>query len=156
VMKRQRRIVGMIVRIPFSSTKDAFAQVLAAPEIAVLDLFKTTGMTPSAEEISSANLLFRIWVMNRALTDGHWERICIVPLRTEFTQRVARFKRDPISGLFSIYVGGVERPAAPCECIGLEPAAVWSAEHVEARLKDHVGKRTHRPLDALREGIPKR
>ena len=48
------------------------------------------------------------------------------------------FKRDSISGKFSIYEGGgIETPATYDEVVDLECAAVWDPEHVESRLDDH-------------------
>jgi hypothetical protein len=52
-------------------------------------------------------------------------------------KRVPRFKKDPINGKLTIYINEAEFPAEIEECSDLEPAAVWDAEHVEDRLRDH-------------------
>lgn len=153
-MAKQQRKTGMIVRIPIDGERDGFAQVLTAPEIAVFRLIKPHGELPATSELENADSLFRIWVMNSAITSGRWPKIAMVQLRPEFKKPVARFKRDPINGRCSIYISGIDRPASPAECLGLEPASVWSAEHVEARLRDHVQGRRHKPLDMLLDGIP--
>src|SRR5258706_9249993 len=148
-MDRQQRKVGMIVRIPVDDTCDAFAQVLSVPEIAVLDLFRPRGELPSDAELMAAMKLFRVWVMKRALTSGRWQKVTTAPLRPAFLEPVSRFKRDPISGEYFLYFNGVDHPAQPRDCIGLEPATVWSAEHIEARLRDHLRGRPFDPEQVL-------
>lgn len=151
-MAKQQRKVGMIVRIPVNEEVETFGQVLRPPEIAVFNLFRRRGADPSPHELKTAPTLFRVWVMNKAITSGGWRRIGMASLRPEFERTVPRYKRDAITGEMSIYIDGVERPASPAECRGLEPAAVWSAEHVEARLRDHVGGRAHEPLEQMWRG----
>ncbi|MEI7895193.1 MAG: hypothetical protein WCI05_19005, partial [Myxococcales bacterium] len=49
-----------------------------------------------------------------------------------------------ISGNLSLYRAGTERPATREACVGLERAAVWSAEHVESRLSDQLAQRPNK------------
>ena len=59
------------------------------------------------------------------------------------------FKQDALSGVLLVYsvgaMGSTERPARPEEAAGLERAAVWSAEHVEDRLRDHFDGVPNKP-----------
>ena len=154
-MTRQQRKVGMVVRIPVDERYDGFAQILKAPEIAVLNIFRPRHVSPSNLELETAPSLFRVWVMNRALTSGRWRKVGITSMRREFDEPTSRFKRYPITGKLSLYFNGVDHPAQPIECAGLEPAAVWSAEHIEQRLQDYLRGRPHKPLEQLLEGIPR-
>ena len=141
----------MVVGIPLGE-KDAFAQVLASPEVCVFDLFKTAGEDPTQDELRRAPVLFRIWVMHSAIKSGCWPAIGMLELRPEFTKELPRFKRDPIDGHYSIYINCIDRPATRLACKGLEPAAVWSPEDVEARLRDHLAGRKNKLLEQMFEG----
>lgn len=153
-MARQQYKVGMVVRIPVDAKQDTFAHVLPKPEVAVLNLFRARGDLPLMSEVEVAEVLFRVWVTNKAITSGRWQRVGIAPMRTEFGLQVPRFKRDPIGGRFSTYINGEDRPATPVECVGLEPASVWAPEQLEARLCDYAAGRPHKPLEYLLEGVP--
>jgi hypothetical protein len=144
----------MVVAIALGD-RDAFAQILVSPEVCVFDLFKHAGDDPTEDELQAAPVLCRIWVMHSAIKSGRWPKVGMMPLRPELTKEVPRFKRNPIGGHLSIYINCIDRPASRLACAGLEPAAVWSAEQVEARLRDHLAGRKHRPLEQLLEGIPR-
>ena len=155
-MARQQYKVGMVVRIPLDAEQDTFAHVLRKPEVAVLNLFRARGDHPLMSEVEVAEVLFRVWVTNKAITSGRWQRVGMAPMRSELGLQVPRFKRDPITGQFSIYINGEERQATPAECVGLEPASVWGSEHLEARLCDYAAGRPHKPMKYLLEGVPPR
>jgi hypothetical protein len=152
-MGSTNRKPGTVVRIPVTHDLDAYAQVLESPEIAVFKTMRPRGTGMLSSDVETEEVLFRIWVTHSALTRGRWQRIFVAPIRPELTKPVPRFKRDPISGQFSTYMAGADRPASPAECRGLEPASVWSAEHVEARLRDYISGRRHAPLERMLEGI---
>ena len=139
----------MFVRIPIDQTLAGYGQVLRKPEIAVLDFIRPRGYKPSATELERAPLLFRIWVMNSAITSGRWEKVGQAALRPEFREQVSRFKVDPITGGYSLYFNATDHPAQPNECAGLEPATLWSAEHVEARLRNQLQGRAFDPLSVF-------
>ncbi len=68
-------------------------------------------------------------------------------------------KQDIVSGKLYIYqevpelAPLYERPATTGECIGLEAAAVWEAEHVEDRLRDHFAGQLNKWVEQLRAKI---
>lgn len=72
------------------------------------------------------------------------------PLETELKATPWFFRQDVISKVLSLYQDGIERPATREECEGLERAAVWSAEHIENRLDDHLEGRTNKWIEALK------
>lgn len=88
---------------------------------------------------------------------GCWELLDVVPVSdSERTTAQLRAKKDPISGLVSIYwtdpVSGRfgETPASLQECENLEPAAAWDPGHVEDRLRDHFDGRPNEWVESLR------
>jgi hypothetical protein len=147
-----QRVLGSILKIPFGDGQYAFGQVLGDPEIAIFD-FSDQG-DPSLEEIVSAPLLWRLWVMRSAVSSGRWVKIGKAAIRPEFSVQVPRFKRDPISKDFSLYINGQETPVRAEDCLPYECAAVWSAEHVEDRLRDHSQGVENKWLKSLRACLP--
>ena len=59
------------------------------------------------------------------------------------------FKQDVISKNVYIYRNGMEIAASAEDCLGLECAAVWSAEHIESRLEDYINGRSNRFVEGL-------
>lgn len=133
--RRQRRQLGGVVAIPLDENEFAFGRILAKPLIAFYD-FKTD-QVPPIQDVLQKPILFKIWVMSSAITRGRWPIVGISPLEDKLLESPYFFKSDPISKELSIYRDGKEVPATYEECVGLECAAVWSAHHVEDRLRDH-------------------
>jgi hypothetical protein len=84
-----------------------------------------------------------------------WELLDVIPLsRDEEGQTYTSFKQDALSGALSLYWVAPdgswgEDAATASDCAGLERAAVWSASHVEDRLRDYRAGRPNkwvRPL----------
>jgi hypothetical protein len=94
------------------------------------------------DEIVTRPVLFKVPVMNSAVTSGRWKVIGNIPLCSELQTPPSFFVQDAIhKERFSISRGGKQRPATAEECVGLERLAVWSAQHIEDRLRDaHAGK----------------
>jgi hypothetical protein len=72
-MKRQRRREGDIVAIDLGDGTLAFGRVLEEPLLAFYDLRTPTRDTPALQEILARPILWRIWVMNHAVTRGSME-----------------------------------------------------------------------------------
>ena len=123
-----------------------------SPLVAFLDHSFVTGSAPAAETLIWHTVLFRIWVMRKALTCGQWPRIGRVDVPAELTSRPWFFKQDPISKALSLTRTGAEEIPATLESIaGLECAAVWSANHVEDRLRDHFAGRPNKWVKSSRK-----
>ncbi|GAB1268388.1 hypothetical protein NBRC116493_16410 [Aurantivibrio infirmus] len=130
-----KRKVGDIVKIDLKNGYFAFGRVLKEPLMAFYG-FRATA-TPSVEEIVSKEILFKIWVMNNAVTSGRWPIVGHLDLDESLLKSVTFFKQDSISKKLYLYRDSKVLPASREECIGLEKAAVWSASHVEDRLRDY-------------------
>jgi hypothetical protein len=109
------------------------------------------------EAISGAPVVFSIWVMNSAVTSGRWPKIGKEPLIDRERETPMRFfKEDALTGELSVYWSDPrsgedhETPATRSECEGMERAAVWSAEYVEDRLRDHFDGRPNKWVESLR------
>jgi len=127
--------VGDIVKIDLGDKAFCFGRVLEEPLIAFYDL--KTSEVPDMEAIVELPILFRVWVMNDAVTSGRWPVIGNMSLSPDLEVAPKFFKQDPISKTFSIYYGEKETPATLAECEKLERAAVWDPSHVEDRLRDY-------------------
>jgi hypothetical protein len=149
-MKRQRRKEGDIVAIDLGDGTLAFARVLREPLLAFYDLRVRNQETPSIQEIVKRPVLWRIWVMNYAITGGRWKVMGNSPLEEALKREPTFFKQDPISGDVTLYRAETEYPASIEECEHLERAAVWDPEHVEDRLRDHFDGRPNKWVESLR------
>ena len=140
-------LVGDVIELPLDGAW-GYARVLRDPLMA---FYALRAEAPLAwEDVVKAPVAFTVWVMHSAVKSGRWRVVGNVPLTP--TEDVAPwfFKQDAISGKLSLYRAGAERPATREECEGLERAAVWSAEHVESRLSDHLAQRPNKWAESLR------
>jgi len=133
--KKVKRRVGDIVKVDLGNQSFCFGRVLDEPLLAFYDL--KTDKVMEIDDITRRPLLFKIWVMNHAITSGRWEVIGHRELEGFLTEPTIFFKQDMMSKELSLYVAGEEHPATRQQCKGLERAAVWDPEHVEDRLRDH-------------------
>lgn len=149
---RQQWSTGAIVRVPLGCFH-TYAWMLKKYEWAFLDARSTTEM-PVAE-VAIRPVLFRLWVMRSAYGSGRWLKVGAAAVPEELMRPVGRFMYDMTSKQFGITVDGgtTRRPASAAECEPLECAAVWSAEHVEDRLRDHYAGVPNKWLVSLRRQL---
>lgn len=147
--------VGAVVRIDLGGGPFAFGRLLESPLIAIYDL-KHRGI-PEIDEVISAPIAFKVWVMKYAINDGDWPIIANVPLDARLLEQPWFYKQDPINGRLTLYKGGggPELPASLEECEGLECAAVWEPEHIVDRLNDHFEGRPNKWVESLRPHVPR-
>jgi hypothetical protein len=140
--------IGSIVEIPLPNGRKGYARVLKNPLMAFYAVQSERPLSPA--EILRQPVAFKVWVMNSAISSGRWSVIGHAPLETDLERTPWFFKQDAISKALSLYQNGIERAATKEECVGLERAAVWSAQHIESRLEDHLEGRTNKWLDAMK------
>ena len=146
--KKQKRVMGDFVKIKLDEKQHTYARVLAGPLFAFYDAL--TDKELSLEQIKARPTLFKIWVMNRAVTTSRWEIVGNAPLEKELLEEPYFFKKDALNPQkLSLYHEGKERPATLEECKNLECAAVWDAEHVEDRLRDHYAGKSNKWLESM-------
>lgn len=146
---RSRRHEGDVVRVPLGEGLHSYARVLPQSVFAFYDCLTRGDLSPDG--IAARPILFRVPVMFSAVKSGRWQVIGCVPLEPELLQPPAFFVQDALKqDRYSISVGGIQRPATREECLGLERLAVWSAEHIEDRLRDAYAERPNKWVDSLR------
>ena len=121
--------------IPLEDQEFGFARVLKPPILAFYDLRNEAVL--EVDKIVRAPIAFKLMVMDSPIKSGRWAVLGNVPLESHLQASVTFFKQDAISKRHYLYVEGEEELTDASECIGLERAAVWSAEHVEDRLRDY-------------------
>jgi len=146
--RRVKRKPGDVLRIDLGEGESGFGRVL--PGTIAFYQAKSPPIL-SVEEIVNRPILFKIWVMDYAISNGIWPVIGHVPLTKELLVESRFFKRDAITESLTIYRDstGEEIPASKQECEGLECAAVWDPEHVVDRLRDHFAGRPNKWLESV-------
>lgn len=150
-MPKKKPTPGTILKIPFDDTVHTYARVLRHPFIAVYDC-KTSEDVTSLEEIIAKEILFVVAVMDRAVTGGRWKAVGALPLKDGEIPIPDQFMQDMFNpnNCQIIDSSGNVREATIEECEGLERAAVWEAEHVEDRIRDHYLGRPNRWLESMK------
>lgn len=145
--RKQERRSGDFLKIAMEDGTFCFARVLHEPYVAFYELHSVEERP--IDEIARSRVMFKLAVMNRAITNGRWRVIGNLPLEEELRLPIETFKQDPISKRLYIYVNGIETPAAREDCEGLERAAVWDPDHVEDRLRDHFAGVPNKWVESL-------
>jgi len=145
-------VPGNVLLVDLGANRYAFGRVCPST-IAFYDL--KVREVPPLDEIIVRPLLFNIWVVDYAITEGDWPVIGHVPLEQELLVEPLFFKRDPITKTLTIYRDstGEEIPAIKAECEALECAAVWEPEHVVDRLNDHFTGKPNKWVQSLKGEI---
>lgn len=132
-----------MVEIPLGEGRRGFARDLGL-EVEFYDRLAVDGEVVDVAGLEATPVAFRVWVMDRAFKPSStWRSIGKLPLREDGSAPSRFVKQDALTGALSIYWEDAragtehEEPATLDECAGLETAAVWSANHVEDRLRDH-------------------
>jgi hypothetical protein len=147
--KRFKKQEGDLVKIELGGGWHAYGRVLPNPLFAFYDL--RTKEDLSFDQIKDRAILFKIWVMDRAVISGRWKILRNYPLEQHLRAVPTFFKQDPINyQAFSIYRNGEDRPASRAECSGLERAAVWDPEHVEDRLRDYYAEKPNKWVESMK------
>jgi hypothetical protein len=137
-MKRQKRAIGSILQIDLKDDTHSYAIVLDKASIAVFNI--KTKEDVSILNILNKEVLFIVAVYNSAITSGRWKKIGTTIPDNRFTNLPLKFIQDSINPqIFEIYNPntGLTTPATKEQCLNLECAAVWEAEHVESRILDN-------------------
>jgi len=131
---------GDIFEIALAEGTVAFAQALNEPEYAFF--------SENPIEVQSQLPLFRVWVHSSA--PKNWKKIGNAQPSEALDIEVPRFKKDPINGALSTYIGGHESPATFEQVQNMECAAVWEDIHIIDRLADHLAGRKNQWLESLK------
>lgn len=133
--KRQNFVLGDFVRIPLTDGSYGYGRVLSDPYTAFYN-YRTTEPSSDIDLIETQPLLFTQSV--RVFLQDRWVVIGNKALEGEVARPVVSFMQD-LADFRKCTIfdsAGMERPATPEECIGLERAAVWDSHHIAQRLLD--------------------
>lgn len=133
-MSKKRRIkpkVGDVFQIALSNGSFAYGKVFRDAQVGI---YQQIFDSPTAPPIIGS-FAFIVGLYQDILKSGTWPIVgheAFSSMDDEWPPPM-RIK-DPISGGHSIYHKGEIRRATATECVGLETAAVWDADHIIDRL----------------------
>ena len=131
-MSRRLPHVGDVIQIALPDETFAYGRVL---NDAAVGFYRQRSRKPHAPPIGSRDYEFIVGVHDEVFRSSTVRVVARDPDRTpEDHWPPPQSVRDPITGRFKIYDHGILRPAKDQEAEGLEPAAIWSLDHLLARL----------------------
>lgn len=140
IIKRQKRTIGAIVKIPLEKGFHTYARILKY-DFAFYDI-RTKEEISNLNKIVSSAILFITTVNDYSVTRGLWLKVGNLPLEERLLTTPPQFAQDPIHpDRFFLIENGIRRPATKEECKGLERSAVWTQEGMQRRLNDHYAGR---------------
>jgi hypothetical protein len=151
-MATQRIKAGQLVEIDLGSERRAFGRVISKSELAFYDFCMSADTPLDLNAVYSSSVAFLLSVANSAVKSGRWKVIDCTPVEPMFEAERFYVMRDALTGEVSIYnaMSGEILPAQSGDDIGLERAAVWDAEHVEDRLRDHFAGTRNQWVEQLK------
>lgn len=138
-MKRQRRTIGAIVEVDLGDGHYTYARILDEASFAIYNLHSTSKVS-DITAIISRPILFIVAVYDYVITQGTWLKIGSAPLEEHLRILPMQFIQDALRPEFFSHYNpntGEITPTTKEECRGLERAAVWDANHVVDRVRDH-------------------
>lgn len=139
MIKKQRIIIGSILEINVENNYYVYAQVLGKANYAFFD-YRTTNQLKDFTVLLDKPILFIASVYNDVVTQGHWLKVGKLELREDLEILPMKFIQDALhSDRFELYDSntGESKPATKDQIKGLERAAVWEANHIVDRIRDH-------------------
>lgn len=149
-----------MVRIPLGDGTVGWGRQLRSVQVEFYARFDAVGAAENVNlrEVVNGQRAFAVSVMDSAFSRrSGWELLDVAPLsRDEQGETYKSFKQDALSGALSLYWYAPdgswgEDAATASDCANLERAAVWSASHVEDRLRDYRAGRPNKWVQPLRD-----
>jgi hypothetical protein len=150
--KRQRFEPGAVLRVGLDDGTHTYARMLSrSPYLAVYDACRSDDAV-DVEQIVGSPVLFVVAVSAAAYRSGRWQRVGWAPPLAAAVVIPEFFRQDIFDPQQCQVIDhlGRERPATPQECVGLERDAVWAAEHIEERVRDHYQNRPNAHLEVMK------
>lgn len=151
-MAKQHVTAGAFLEIDLGDGHYAYARILEKASYAFYDLHSSNKIT-DLNLIARKPILFIIAVYNTAVNSGRWVKIGKKPLEKWLEILPNQFVQDALHpDRYSLYDpnNGAVIEADRENCVGLERAAVWEAQHVESRIKDHYADKPNSWVEQLR------
>ena len=137
MIKKQRRIIGAILKIDLHNGYHSYGRILDKANYAFYEIM-TKDDIRDVNLIVTLPVLFILGVYNDVITSNRWVIIGKKTLEDYLKVLPMEFIQDSETLELEIYDcnSGEIRPSTKEECEGLECAAVWEATHVEERIID--------------------
>lgn len=139
-MKRQRITEGAILEINIEKDYYVYAQILVKGLGGAFFDYRSKQHLTALDELLKCEILFIVMVYNDVITQGKWIKVGKLPIRKGLLVQPMKFIQDSTNpDKFELYNpnNGEIVNATKAECVGLERASVWEANHVEDRIRDH-------------------
>ncbi len=149
--KRQRVTPGAILEINIED-KYYYAQIIKSKGCAFFDLQSETPLKDYSVLLDTP-VLFTVAVYNDVITQGKWLQVGKLDIREDLQSEPYQFIQDSLNPQnFELYNPNTGEiiPSTREACEGLESAAVWEAEHVEDRIKDHYAGKSNVWVEQLK------
>src|SRR5262245_30075361 len=88
-MKRQKRTVGAVVKIPFDGKWFTYGQILDDTEVVIFDV--RTDCELSMDEITNQPIICRVAVSYHAITKGRWLKVGMYPISEELKKPIPKY-----------------------------------------------------------------
>lgn len=139
-MKRQRITEGAILEINIENDCYVYAQILLKGLGYAFFDYRSKQHLTALDELLKCEILFIVMVYNDVVTQGKWIKVGKLPIRQDLLVQPMKFIQDSTNpDKFELYnpnTGEIVN-ATKAECVGLERASVWEANHVEDRIRDY-------------------
>lgn len=139
MIKKQRITIGSILEINIEKSYYVYAQILGKAGYAFFD-YKTEQQLSDLTILLSKPVLFITGVYNDVVTQGLWLKVGKIEVRNDLKVQPMQFIQDALHpDRFEFYNPntGEITPATKEQVRGLERTAVWEANHIEDRIRDH-------------------
>ncbi len=139
MIRGRKQKPGDIVRIDIGNNRRFHAVALTHPLFAFLD--EELEAEELVDNLRGRAVIFKLWVIDNAVKSGRWPVVGkLDPATVSALDGATFFRQDLISGKITALdaITNSESPLSFEEADRLECAAVWSPEHVEDRLRDHL------------------
>lgn len=144
---------GAVLKVPAGADDFAYGVMLSEfPFMAFYDKKTTFDEGGKASEPP----MFIVLVAQVAYSKGGWGK-AVRKLPIDALPPIPRmFWQDPMNKYDCKIVEPDDRrlTATPADCVGLEPEAIWAAEHIESRIADTYAGRPNIYAESLRVKIP--
>lgn len=139
-MKKQQITEGAVLEINIENQYYVYSQILSKGLGYAFFDFKTKEKLKDLNILQNSQVLFIVMVYSDIITKGVWLKVGKLPIRNDLLVLPMKYIQDNLNpDKFELYnpnTGEINK-ATREECEGLECAAVWEANHVEDRIRDH-------------------
>lgn len=139
-MARQRITEGAILEIAIEGGYYVYSQILLECLGYAFFDYRAYNQIKEVGILETKNILFILMVYDDVITSGHWKKVGKLRIREDLKIQPNKFiyhkGENPEYEIYNPNTGEIRRSTKE-QVKGLECAAVWEANHVEDRIRDH-------------------